>query len=327
MDRPLENNRASAARTTPKDFFLWAGAMVALYWSVIAFILLVFNYINYSFPNPLSYLAPNPYDSGIGYEMASIVVLFPAYAILMWLIRRDIAQDPSRKEVWVRRWALIFTLFVAGATIAGDLIALLTAFFSGEELTSAFLLKALVLFLVAAVAFMHFIADFWGYWEQNASRRAMVCWSVGALAALSVLAGFALFGTPSSARQYRFDEQRVNDLQNIQSQVTYYYQAKQKLPPTLTALSDPISGFQAPTDPQTGAPYEYQTTGALSFELCATFSAQSWGSYGYASVPVPAGLGSSGRGFDNWAHGVGRACFERTIDPQLYPPLNPKSVQ
>lgn len=71
------------AKTTPKDFFLWAGAMVALYWSVVAFIFLIFNYINYSLPNNLSYLAANPYDSGVGYEMASIIVLFPVYLVLM----------------------------------------------------------------------------------------------------------------------------------------------------------------------------------------------------------------------------------------------------
>jgi hypothetical protein len=33
--------------------------------------------------------------------------------------------------------------------------------------------------------------------------------------------------------------------------------------------------------------------------------------------------------FDNWTHGAGEQCFERTIDPQLYPPLtnNPKAIQ
>lgn len=310
MDKP---------KTTPKDFFLWAGAMIALYWSVIAFVFLVFHYIDYTFPNALSYLPPNPYDSGVGYDMASVIVLFPVYVVLMWLISSDIVRDPSRKEVWVRRWALILTLFVAGVTVAGDLISLLTAFLSGDELTGAFLLKSLILLLVAAGVFMHFIADFWGFWQKYPSRKRSVCWSVGALAALSILAGFALFGSPGTARQYRYDAQRVNDLQTIQSQITYYYQAKQVLPPALANLTDTISGFTAPQDPQTGAAYEYRATGKQSFELCATFASASWTST--ATTPVPFGLGPSGRNFDNWGHGQGRACFERTIDPQLYPPV------
>ncbi|MDE2071435.1 MAG: hypothetical protein KGI70_01715 [Patescibacteria group bacterium] len=311
MDRP---------RTTPKDFFMWAGAMVALYWSAVAFIFLIFNYISYTLPNPTAYLAANPYDSGIGYEMASIVVFPPIYMLLSWVIRRDIVRDSSRKEIWVRKWALILTLFVAGATMAGDLVSLLTQFFGGEELTGAFLLKALVLFLVAAVAFMHFIADYWGYWEEWPNRRRFVCWGVGILAVLAIAAGFLLFGSPASARLYRLDETRVNNLQGIQYQLTYYYQAKRALPATLDVLNNALQNYTVPADPQTGQAYEYKKTDAMSFELCATFGARSWSSQG--TVPEPAALGTpSGRNFDTWAHDTGRACFERTIDPALYPPL------
>jgi hypothetical protein len=314
MDKP---------KVTPKDFFLWAGAMVALYWSVIAFIFLVFNYIDYSFPNALSYLAPNPYDSGVGSEMASIVVLFPVYVILMWMIRSDSHRDRSRLEIWIRRWALILTLFVAGATIAGDLISLLATFFTGNELTAAFLLKSLILILVAAGAFMHFIADYWGYWEQHEGRKRTVCTAVGVLAAVAVIAGFILFGTPAQARQYRYDEQRVTDLQSIQSQVVNYWQSKETLPASLGDLNDTISGFTAPVDPQTDAPYTYKKTGTLSFQLCAVFSAASRSSEERAMYAQPAPAGVAGKALsDTWTHAAGDACFDRTIDPQFYPPFS-----
>src|SRR3989338_4869378 len=155
MDKP---------KITAKDFFLWAGAMVAFYWSVLAFIFLIFDYINYAFPNPLSYYPSDPYQSGISYEMASLIVLLPLYLFLMRLIRKDIVTDPSRKEIWVRRWALILTLFIAGIAIAVDLIMLLTTFLNGEALTTAFLLKVLIIFLIAGAVFMHFIADLKGHW-------------------------------------------------------------------------------------------------------------------------------------------------------------------
>ncbi len=317
MDKP---------KVTPKDFFLWAGAMVALYWSVIAFILLFFNYISYAFPDPLSYLSPNPYDSGIGNEMAAIVVLFPIYAILMRLIRRDIVRDHARADIWVRRWALILTLFVAGAAMAGDLISLLAAFFTGEELTLSFLLKSLLLLSVAAIAFMHFIADYWGYWEKNEARKRMVCYSVAALAAFAVVAGFVMFGTPYQARQYRYDEQRVSDLQEIQSHIVTYWQAKETLPPTLAELNDPLGGFTVPTDVQTGAAYEYATASARSFKLCATFNAmtQTYGASDARTYPMaPVAIGAKGTPIsDNWWHDAGHQCFDRTIDPQLYSPLS-----
>ena len=125
------------AKATPKDFFLWAGAMAALYGAVIAFIGLLFDYINYALPDALAYYyGGNPYQGSVAYEMASLIVLAPLCLILMRVIRREIARDPSRNEIWVRRWALFLTLFVAGATIAIDLIVLLTTFFRGEALTA-----------------------------------------------------------------------------------------------------------------------------------------------------------------------------------------------
>ena len=74
-------------RTTPKDFFLWAGAMVSLYVSVFSFLGLVFDYLNYAFPNPLlqSFYA-DPYQGSISYEIASLIVMFPLFFVLMRVI-------------------------------------------------------------------------------------------------------------------------------------------------------------------------------------------------------------------------------------------------
>jgi len=313
MDRP---------KITPKDFFLWLGAMVALYWSVVAFILLIFNYIDYAFPNALSY-APDPYEGGMPYEMASILVLVPVYIALSLFIRRAIAQDPTRKDVWVRRWAVILTLFVAGVTVAVDVITLLTSFFRGEELTTAFLLKVLVVLAVALVGFAYFAADLKGYWDRYRQRERFACVALGVLALVSVVAGFFIVGTPSDARLLRLDNQKISDLQSIQWQVVNYWQAKQTLPAALSDLSDPISGFIAPTDPQSGDAYGYKTTGELSFDLCAVFS-KSGDAAGVSRAPAPVSY-PAGSGADlsasSWSHGAGETCFERTIDPEKYPPL------
>ena len=314
MDKP---------KITAKDFFLWAGAMVAFYWSVIAYIFLVFEYINYSFPNALAYYPADPYQSGISYQMASIIVLLPLYMFLMHLIRADIARDVSRNEIWVRRWALILTLFVAGIAIAVDLITLLTTFLNGEELTTAFLLKVLVILLVAAGGFMHFSADLKGYWERFPARRRSVGYGVAVLALVTIVAGFFIVGTPAEARLARFDAQKVSNLQEIQYRVTNYWQAKQRLPGTLDVLSDPLSYGPLPVDPQTGESYVYQAAGTLTFKLCATFNAESRvGQVSYetrAMMPVPEG--AKGMMQDNWQHSAGEVCFERIIDPSFYPPF------
>jgi Domain of unknown function (DUF5671) len=317
MDKP---------KTTAKDFFLWAGAIVSFYWSVIAFILLTFDYINYAFPNALSYYPVDPYQSGISYEMASIIVLLPIYMLLMWLIHKDITNDSSRKEIWVRRWALILTLFVAGIAMAVDLITLLTTFLNGEALTIAFLLKVLIIFLIAAGVFMHFIADLKGYWDAFPARRNWVRIGVGLLAVVTIVAGFFIVGTPAQARLQRFDAQKVSDLQNIQSQVTTYYQAKQKLPAVISDLNNSLNYGPVPVDPQSGQPYSYQATGALSFKLCAEFNAESRSNQlspeTRVAMPAPIGVKGGIAPQDNWQHVAGQVCFDRTIDPSFYPPLS-----
>lgn len=314
---------------TPKDFFLWAGAMIAFYTSVIAFINLIFEYINYIYPDPLNSYQIDPYQSGISGFMATVIVALPIFLVLMRIIRRTIIVDPSRQEVWVRRWALVLTLFVAGAAVAGTLIVLLQTFLSGEELTSRFLFKILTVLLVSCLGFAHFFADIKGYWKQFPIRARNLGFAVMAAVAATIIIGFFIVGTPQQARLARYDAERVSDLQNIQWQIVNYWQLKQKLPRTLTDLSDPISNFYAPVDPQTKGEYEYKQTEPLSFQLCAVFNMETrkmmdgvrQTTRPYSTVPVS--INGNGGKIDSWQHAAGRVCFDRTIDPELYPPRVP----
>ena len=304
------------AKTTPKDFFLWAGAMVTFYWSVIAFIFLVFNYIDFVFPNAVAtYGYVNPYESGMPSQMAALIVVLPLCIGLMHVIRRNEEKDASRAHIWVRRWALLLTLFVSGAAIASDLVTVLTNFLSGEELTIGFLLKVLLILLVALAVFMHYIAELNGYWARYPKRKLAIGIAVLVLAFSSVLAGFVIVGTPQEARRERFDTQKIYDLQNIEQKVTYYWQMKRMLPASLSVLQDAVTlGEMVPFDPQTGSSYDYVVKGPLSFALCASFNAESRVPREIAAVPVQRGPTAN-----SWAHGAGKVCFDRTIDPSYYP--------
>lgn len=299
--------------------------MISLYASIVAFLSLIFSYINHAMPDMALNYYVDPYSS-IAYQMASLIVFAPLFLILMRAIRRDIARDHSRNEVWVRRWALFLTLFIAGLTIAIDLIVLLTTFLGGEELSARFLLKVLVVLLVAGAGFLHFVADLRGYWTKQPHYARYINWAVGLLVVLTIVAGFFIVGTPAEARQMRLDNQRVSDLQNIQWQVVNFYQQKQRLPASIAELEDPISGYGNPRDPQSNELYAYRATGALTFELCANFAAADTGNKGrsarYSEVASPISYG----GEESWAHNAGQTCYTRTIDPERYPPLSPKGI-
>ncbi|PIR82262.1 hypothetical protein COU20_03860 [Candidatus Kaiserbacteria bacterium CG10_big_fil_rev_8_21_14_0_10_59_10] len=295
-------------KVTPKDFFLWFGAMVALLGSVISFIALLFSYIDHVFPDPLAYYA-DPYSGGMRFAMATLIVLVPVLIILMRFIRQDIAAEPAKGDLWVRRWALFLTLFLAGGAIVIDLITLINHFLGGE-LTTPFVFKVLVVLFVTGGVFLHFMADMRGYWNANQGQAKMVGYAVAVLVLLSIIAGFFIMGTPGEVRLYRYDDQKVSDLQSIQWQIVNYWQQKGEIPEDSAALEDPISGFRLPGDPQPPLAYMYRKTGPLSFELCATFNRES-----RASRAQPARPGME----ENWQHPAGEHCFERTIDPDRYP--------
>ncbi|MBU6310370.1 hypothetical protein KGO06_00345 [Patescibacteria group bacterium] len=297
----------------PKDFFLWLGAIVALYTSVFAFLTLAFEYVNTAFPDALSY-SYDPYSGAIKFAIATLIVAFPLFLVLMRLIRMDIARTPEKSDLWVRRWALYLTIFIAGATIAIDLVTLVYYFLDGE-ITTRFVLKVLVVLLVASAGLMHFLSDIWGYWVEYPARAMYVGWAVAVLIVGTVVSGFLIIGSPMDARLYKMDEQKVYDLQSIQGQILYHYQSTGVLPEALAELSSPLSGYSVPISAD-GTLYEYRIGDADSFELCAMFNKASRTS---ASMPV---RGAN----DFWEHGEGLECFARTIDHDLYPVIDTAKV-
>jgi hypothetical protein len=306
-------------KITPRDFFLWAGAMISLYVSVFSFIWLIFGYIDYTFPNVLVY-QPDPYASGMPYQMASLIVLVPTFLVIMRFIRRTIAADPTRYDIWVRRWALFLTVFAAGGSVVIDLIVLLHRFLSGQELTTGFLLKVLVVLLVTGAIFLHFLSDLRGYWRTKPDKAKLVGYGAGLVVIAAIVAGFFIIGTPQDARAMRLDNQRVSDLQGMQWQIVNYWQQKERLPGTLAELQDPISGYLLPRDPETGESYGYRAVGSLSFELCGTFAREGQGTNYYGPRPLAFPEKGISPELDSWQHEAGQECFARTIDPDRYPP-------
>jgi hypothetical protein len=137
---------------------------------------------------------------------------------------------------------------------------------------------------------------------------------------IAIVAGFILIGTPKEQRAMRMDEQRVYDLQSIQSSTLDYWITKDVLPKTLDDLSDPFAGYRAPVDPGTRASYEYTVKGDLEFELCAVFETDGVGGMNPNGVSYPKMYYNtySDSSFDVWSHSAGRQCFTRTIDPERY---------
>jgi hypothetical protein len=307
-------------KMTPKDFFLQIGAMAALYVGTFSLINLLFLVIDEAFPDPA--LGQYWGSPEISWPIAALIVLFPIYVLLMWLLSRESAANPRKKDLAIRRWLVFITLFIAGVVIVGDLITVLYYFLDGRILTVSFIFKVFTVLLVAALIFAYYLLDLRDRLGKSGNR---VFAAIGLIIILgSIIVGFAVIGSPMTQRAKRLDNQRLNDLQNIQWQIVNYWQQKGILPATLADLADPIANFTAPVDPETGQIYEYLAKPPRQFELCATF-ALAGNSRLSDRYSTPRPIINSKVSFDNWQHDASRHCFSRTIDPDFYP-VRPKTI-
>ncbi len=198
--------------------------------------------------------------------------------------------------------------------IAGDLVTLVYNFL-GVDLTTRFVLKVLVVLLVAGTVFGYYLWDLRKKYTAKQLKVLVLAVSLTVLA--SVVGGFFTAGSPLNARLRRFDERRINDLQILQSEIINYWMQKNKLPSSLSDLKNDISGFIPPADPETGLLYIYKTEKPLNFKFCADFNFPSEESLGrQKAVPYPYYDGQPYQ--QNWDHGTGESCFSREIDPELY---------
>ncbi len=288
----------------PKDFFMHLLAFGTLYASAISLIQLWFAYINIKFPDPLN----NPYYGGyqssgfdtLRWPIAILIVVFPVFLILARWISKQIAYDPARKELRIYKWLVYLTLFVSAVTVIIDLITLIYNFLGGE-LTVRFGLKVLVVLIVALAVFGYYLWHLRTDLSKYKTKGSILMWIAPIAIAISILLSFVVVGSPASARDRRMDEQMVQNLQIVQSQVIQFWQAKDVLPTQKQAEQFSPAGVT------------YMSTGPLMFQLCADFKTAG---YPTGMQPYyPTGIS----GNDDWDHGMGHVCFDRTIDPDFYP--------
>ncbi len=325
-------------KITPLFFFLSLGSVVALIVSVSAFLNLSFETLNHALPDVLTDSYQYGYMTysyeGVRSALALLIIVFPVFLILeRYWSKASKQSDLSTWNATLHRWAIYLILFLASVTILTDLVILVRYFVSGE-ITMRFILKIALTLLVAGSIGWYYIR------KLRDAGNSMWFATFGTILALGMIVwSFSVIGSPLSQRQLRIDQRRLEDLQSIQWQIISYWQQKEKLPESFADLSNPISSYMVPKDPffEKGRVYEYQKLADKKFQLCATFDlpmpkgwvpGQSGGIYPTmmetrdSSMPYPGPGGIA----DSWDHEAGRTCYERTIDPELYPPY-PKPLK
>lgn len=153
------------ARATPQDFFMHLFSIIALYVSAGAFLAIVFQIIHIYIPDILDATRPYGMSGDTDFRMATLrsslsllIIFFPAYVASCWHLNRMYIRTPEKQQLWIRRWLIYFTLFVAALVILGDLVSLVNSVLNGET-RMRFYLKVFAVFFVAGSIFLYYLWD------------------------------------------------------------------------------------------------------------------------------------------------------------------------
>jgi putative exporter of polyketide antibiotics len=119
----------------------------------------MFTLIDRWIKDPLSPANYN-YDPGGYYQiagsLASIIVAFPVYLLVMRYVIQEVESHPEKLESAVRKWLTYLALLIAAGVVVGDLITFLAYFLRGE-LTPRFVAKVAVVLVIAGGIFWYYM--------------------------------------------------------------------------------------------------------------------------------------------------------------------------
>lgn len=284
-----------------KHAFFYVLILVTLGFVAIGAGQVLFSIIEHFLPD-ITASYNNYSDDILRFGLSALLVASPIYYFLTRQINNDLAKKELSADSGIRRWLTYFIILIAAVTGIGDLIASFNSYLSGE-LTLRFALKAGVILMIAAAVLSYYIFDL----TRKDFLRGPLLKSYNAGFILAVLAtfitGISIATSPSVLREQQIDNQRISDLQAIESAVNQYYTEQKKLPADLAALTRDTKVFEKQTkDPVTSESYGYKVTSKDGFELCATFAQaiknQKDGFYFEAK----------------WQHDAGKVCFARVLE-------------
>lgn len=142
-----------------REAFLYLVLFTTLYISAYNLGSVIFQFIYRAFPDPALGAPDADFISyTLRWSVSSLIVAFPVFLFVSYLIDRAIKLDPAKRASKIRKWLTYMTLFIAGGTIIGDLIALVFNLLGGE-LTIRFFLQVLTVGVIAGSIYGYYLLD------------------------------------------------------------------------------------------------------------------------------------------------------------------------
>ena len=147
-----------ASSVSAGDAFMYLVMFATLIVSAYSLGNLLFELINRAFPDPAVQTFPRSTLQAIRWSLSSLIVAFPVFLYVAWLIDRSVRREPTKRASRVRRQLTYLTLFIAACVLIGDVISVVYNLLGGE-LTARFILKVLAVGLIAGTVFGYYLWD------------------------------------------------------------------------------------------------------------------------------------------------------------------------
>lgn len=268
--------------SSPRDAFLHLLAMAMLYTAAIGTGVILFQFVERLLPASGDAAGLGRSDT-LRSAAAALLVSLPILAVVHRTIDCEMRSNPAARISPLYRLLAYLALLVTALVMAGDLICVIIGFLSGD-LTLRFLLKGLVILLLAGGIYLWYssdmrreesLADAPGGSSAPRPPPAWREWLLrlgAAVACASMLAALYAAGSPFRQRLLRLDARRIDAIKTIQRNVETHYERERALPASLDALAAAPETFPADAvDPVTQAPYRYERIDDTTYTLTATF--------------------------------------------------------
>ena len=214
------------------------------------------------------------------------------------------------------KWLVYLSLLVGGVILLGDAVTVILTYLNGE-ITLRFILKALTLLIVVGGAFYYYILDAKLYWVTHESQSKLYAGVVSVVVIVIFALGFTHSDTPTVVREKATDELQTQNLQDMQWRIEDHYRINKILPTDTAQL---YVGIPAVVAPEGREAYTYEVVDEDTYKLCATYLYPSQVSTGRdVAVPVSTSPDMLTNPYNNWDHGKGNTCFERTLQKENFP--------
>lgn len=262
----------SEVKNSALHFFLHLISFFSLTFISIGSGIILYQIINKNFPDELgsgySYLEIFS-QSAVKFGVAAIIIAGPTFFIASYFIVKYLYLGNINENSKVRKWTTYIILFIAVATILGDLIHLVFSWLGGG-MTSRFVLKVFVdLFIAGSISGYYF----WDMRRKNIIGIKYILNKIAAIILALVLlvvfaSAFSIIDSPSTSRNKKSDAVIVEDMTTYKYSIEAYAQKNKELPLTLDDLYRDDNYLLSKIKNKI---ITYGKTDSYSYQLCADF--------------------------------------------------------